>query len=1041
MEEEKEKSKEKENSEISKKKSSLIIRSSKTKEFSPLKRKTTFALTSIFKTKSSKKHTTRPKKKSLSSRSILQKQSIVYQLPNTGESKSKDYDKISGDIKKLELSIKKEKEYLKKKTITNNLEKTESYSLESSSAFDEEISKTKSNKFVEKYNILEVIQKFKIPPENRTVEDLYITKNYLHQTKLIEFYLNELNNDKRMIENLTTFFGLEFRYQKYQKGEAIYKIDDYADHFYMVLIGKVDIFNVEPKMVNITGYDYFCYIMNLKKNDEKHRYKLCIEENKEIYPISLDDEDLLPYIFLQFIIEDIKEGKKIDDFYEILRLVDLRPYEIGLAENKLNSTEYILQKERRITKKIANFSKDKIYRYRFINNKIIKKHIKIFEYVKINTIEPLNYFGNESIENGTPREETAICAETTELIYIINKLYTNNILPKKALILERKTSFLNKNYLFNKISPKRFIKRYFNLFILETYNKGDILFEENNELEYIYFIKEGNVDLLTSKSILEMEMFINEINKKIKIIQNIFHYGENNEDEKNITLYNNIKSSSVELFEHIKKKEKIKIFILKESEDVGLISYLLGIGHLITGIVESPQALIYKIKKNDLTDILRKERLSFYEIINRVEQKLKVLSQRFYEINNIKLSMTDQRIVEENKIKLDNIKKNKTSEFTSLDIFPTKNKTNVDRDKIKEIIDDHNNNKYNLLLNKNQNHFLALPKLININNINNLFTTSSNIRKSLKRLTERNSIKNIKTIINSYKTNQTEKNKRKTLILENNFNKKKNTLKENIKKLLYYKNKFPYEEEFLMKLTEDMNDLVENKLVLTKKKKIKNNIYDISTNKDTDSYNNTLNNDMYKTNLTKLSDNTKKLLLTQIDNFHHRIKSNNFFTRTENKFRNKFDEKKILNINDAKIFTYTEKLFTKNNNSNDNKIITLNTINNYSSNININETENTSIYNTYNTYYNNTKFKNKNHPYVSPLTMIKLKRYKMLDDKDNFKEKKKRYNKNRINSFEKRGLNQFGFPISYNKAFSGKYTRDKLKNRVLNINRPNEIKI
>ena len=54
--------------------------------------------------------------------------------------------------------------------------------------------------------------------------------------------------------------------------------------------------------------------------------------------------------------------------------------------------------------------------------------------------------------------------------------------------------------------------------------------------------------------------------------------------------------------------------------------------------------------------------------------------------------MTDQRIEEENKIKLDNIKKNKTSEFTSLDIFPTKNKTNVDRDKIKEIIDDHNNN-------------------------------------------------------------------------------------------------------------------------------------------------------------------------------------------------------------------------------------------------------------------------------------------------------------------------------------------------------------
>ena len=63
MEEEKEKSKSKENQEISKKKSSLIIRSSKTKEFSPLKRKTTFALTSIFKTKSSKKKNNKTKKK------------------------------------------------------------------------------------------------------------------------------------------------------------------------------------------------------------------------------------------------------------------------------------------------------------------------------------------------------------------------------------------------------------------------------------------------------------------------------------------------------------------------------------------------------------------------------------------------------------------------------------------------------------------------------------------------------------------------------------------------------------------------------------------------------------------------------------------------------------------------------------------------------------------------------------------------------------------------------------------------------------------
>jgi len=42
------------------------------------------------------------------SKPILERSSIVYQLPHTGDMKFKDYDKISGDIRKLELTIKKE---------------------------------------------------------------------------------------------------------------------------------------------------------------------------------------------------------------------------------------------------------------------------------------------------------------------------------------------------------------------------------------------------------------------------------------------------------------------------------------------------------------------------------------------------------------------------------------------------------------------------------------------------------------------------------------------------------------------------------------------------------------------------------------------------------------------------------------------------------------------------------------------------------------------------------------------------------------------
>ena len=36
-----------------------------------------------------------------------------------------------------------------------------------------------------------------------------------------------------------------------------------------------------------------------------HRYKLTIEENRDIFPIWSDEEDFLPYFFLQFVLEDI----------------------------------------------------------------------------------------------------------------------------------------------------------------------------------------------------------------------------------------------------------------------------------------------------------------------------------------------------------------------------------------------------------------------------------------------------------------------------------------------------------------------------------------------------------------------------------------------------------------------------------------------------------------------------------------------------------------------------------------------------------------
>ena len=61
------------------------------------------------------------------------------------------------------------------------------------------------------------------------------------------------------------------------------------------------------------------------------------------------------------------------------------------------------------------------------------------------------------------------------------------------------------------------------------------------------------------------------------------------------------------------------------------------------------------------------------------------------------------------------------------------------------------------------------------------------------------------------------------------------------------------------------------------------------------------------------------------------------------------------------------------------------------------------------------------HPYRAPLTLIKLKKYKMITEKDKFDEDKKRYEINQKLKYQIRGLNQFGYPMHYNKRMFTQY--------------------
>ena len=156
-------------------------KSSKSNNFlTPFKRKTNLAFTGLFKNQQLNQLFVKSTKKMKTTRLSIQRGTIVYQLPNTGDTKEKDYDKISGEIKEFEMSIRRQirlysKKSTKKINENNYNHSIESYSSDINNTIEEEYTKNKKNKNADRFNILEVIKKFKIPPENRTVDDLYIT--------------------------------------------------------------------------------------------------------------------------------------------------------------------------------------------------------------------------------------------------------------------------------------------------------------------------------------------------------------------------------------------------------------------------------------------------------------------------------------------------------------------------------------------------------------------------------------------------------------------------------------------------------------------------------------------------------------------------------------------------------------------------------------------------------------------------------------------------------------------------------------------------
>ena len=288
---------------------------------------------------------------------IITEDTLVYDIlfeQSTDENNIRNYEKVSEEIKKIEQKNEVEKSRLKRKItlISHRLDGSYNKNINKDKVKNEnklleieinlrsktlEMNELEKNK---KINIIELIQKLKIHPEQRTIRDVLRIKPFIENSNLAKSFREEFS-DIKLVEKLIIFCSIEMYYKRYKEGQIIYKIGETPSDFYSIIFGKVNLMKAISEEKNMSGLEYFYYLMNLKKREELYLLHKTIEINSNNYQINENHIDIINYVYLYNYLENIKNKEYTNTtFTNLLELLQINPEELGIDISQINSTNY-----------------------------------------------------------------------------------------------------------------------------------------------------------------------------------------------------------------------------------------------------------------------------------------------------------------------------------------------------------------------------------------------------------------------------------------------------------------------------------------------------------------------------------------------------------------------------------------------------------------------------------------------------------------------------------------------------------------------------
>jgi CRP-like cAMP-binding protein len=448
---------------------------------------------------------------------------------------------------------------------------------------------------------------FIIGKQNKSNYEIQMVTLYLNTIpKFVNLMKRSSNFEEKNFYLLMNRVACNMSYQKVEKDTLLFRTGDYGDRVYIVLEGEIWIIIAKDTRVKMSEEEYLKYLLKLRKYNETSLLSLCLHLNRYIYHFTMEDFEKFVKNYSSKLLAGEKLPVTVHENGKFNRQLTLRSSqiksligglkiedfeEIPVSETQIDAEEYIDRLD--FTSKYTEEARSKF------------PELTIFQYHKIVKVSKGDTFGEMCLESSEHKRTASVITSTDcHLGTLTENIYNESIKEANDKIKRQNIGFLISHPIFLNYSRNNFEHFLFNLFVRVNISRGEMLFKENTQADFVYFIKEGEFDVSTKKSLSSINKLIQNSGGKISKVSL-------REEEQIFD-----KSSNPSAKNFYSQKRLIRIALLKENECVGLDDFTYNGNYFCSVKCSSSKGEAFSINKKFIDQIIQyelKERYSLHD--------------------------------------------------------------------------------------------------------------------------------------------------------------------------------------------------------------------------------------------------------------------------------------------------------------------------------------------------------------------------------------------------------------------------------------------